>query len=51
MDELDNMDAYNGDAVHDMRVDFDFHENTGELSDTFDDTDIDQFIDNFNDWD
>lgn len=32
-------------------VDFDYHENTGELSDLFDETDLDQYIDNLNDWD
>ena len=28
MDELDNLDVYNGDAVHDMCVDFDNYVNT-----------------------
>ena len=51
MDEYEDLDAYNGDTEHDMWVDFDYHENTGELSDLFEDTDLDQFIDNLNDWD
>lgn len=51
MDEYEDLDAYNGDTEHDMWVDFDYNENTGELSDIFDDTDLDQFIDNLNDWD
>lgn len=46
-----NLGAYNGDPVHDGRVNFDYHENTGELSDIFDDTDLDEFVDNLNDWD
>ena len=51
MDEYEDLDAYNGDTEHDMWVDFDHNENTGELSGLFEDTDIDQFIDNLNDWD
>ena len=51
MTDYDDLDTYNGDPVHDMEVDYDFHINTGELSDIFDDTDLDQFIDNLNDWD
>lgn len=31
MNEYDDLDIYNGDAVQDMKVDFDFHINTGEL--------------------
>ena len=49
--DYDDLDTYDGDPVHDSRVDFDYNENTGELSDIFDDTDLDQFIDNLNDWD
>lgn len=45
------LDTYNGDSVHDGWVDFNYNENTGELSDNFDDTDFDQLIDNLNDWD
>jgi hypothetical protein len=37
MDELDNLDIYNGDTEHDMWVDFTYH--------------IDYFINNLNDWD
>lgn len=29
MDEYDNLDAYNGDTIHDMWVDFGNYENTG----------------------
>lgn len=51
MDENNDLDSYNGDPVHDVWVDFDYNENTGELSDLFDETDIDRYIDNLNDWD
>lgn len=51
MSEYDDLDTYNGDPVHDSWVDFDYNENTGELSYIFDDTNLDQFIDNLNDWD
>lgn len=51
MDEYEDLDAYNGDTVHDMWVDFDYNENTGELSGLFEDTDLDQYIDNLNNWD
>jgi len=51
MKKIDSLDSYNGDTEHDMWVDFDYKENTGELSDIFDDSDLDQFIDNLNDWD
>lgn len=29
MDEYEDLDAYNGDTIHDMWVDFDNYENTG----------------------
>lgn len=51
MDEYDDLDTYNGDPVHDSWVDFDYNENTGELSDLFEDIDIETFIDNLNEWD
>lgn len=51
MQEYDDLDAYNGVSEHDMLVDFDYHENTGELSDIFDDVDIDEYVNNLNDWD
>ena len=50
MDEYEDLDAYNGDTEHDMWVDFDYNENTGELSSPFEDSDLDQYIDNLNDW-
>ncbi len=39
MDDFDDYSAYNGDATHDMMVDYDYHQNTGELSEYFDDED------------
>ncbi len=51
MNEYDDLDIYNSDAVHDMEVDFDYHINTGELPECFEDIDIESFIDNLNDWD
>ena len=51
MDEYEDLDAYDGDTEHDMWVDFDYNGNTGDLSGLFEDTDIDHFIDNLNDWD
>ncbi len=51
MNEYDDLDTYDGDPVHDGWVDFDYHENTGELSGLFEDSDLDQFIDNRDDWD
>lgn len=47
----DDFRTYNGDTEHGMWVDFTYHEDTGELSDIFDEPDIDQFIDDFDDWD
>lgn len=46
----DDLDTYNGDTEHDMWVDFDNYENTG-TPDVFDEHDLDNFIDNFNDRD
>ena len=35
----EDLETYNGDAEHDMWVDYDYHENTDELSEWFDDDD------------
>lgn len=50
MDQYNNLDSYNDDTFHDMYVDFDHYENTGS-PDVFDEADMDEFIDNLNDWD
>lgn len=49
MDELDDLDAYNGSTEHDMWVDYTYHENTDELIDIFDDEH--DLVNNLNDWD
>jgi hypothetical protein len=51
MDEYEDLDIYNGDAVHDMNVNFDRYMNTGEGAELFDETDLDDYIDNLNYWD
>lgn len=51
MEDHDELDTYNRDTEHNMWVDFDRYENTGELSDIFDDSDLDNYIANLNDWD
>lgn len=38
MDE--ELDQYNGDSLHDMWVDYDYNENTGELPYIDDETDL-----------
>lgn len=50
MDEYDDLGTYNGDAVHDMWVDFDSYENTS-TPDVYDEDNLDEFVDNLNDWD
>lgn len=51
MDEYDDLGTYNGDTEHDMWVDFDYHKNTGELPELFEESDLDNIVDNLNDWD
>lgn len=41
----------NGDVVHDMWVDYDYNEDNGEYTYVEDETDLDKFIDDLNDWD
>lgn len=50
MDEYEDLDAYNGDSVHDMWVYFNNYENT-DTPDVFDEDNLDEFIDNLNGWD
>lgn len=49
MNEYDDLDTYNGYAVHDMRVDNDYNENTG-APDVLDEAGLDDFIENLNNW-
>ena len=51
MDELNDLNTYNGDTEHDMWVDFTTNQYTGELADIFDDSEVDDFIDDLDDWD
>lgn len=50
MDELE-IDNYGDNAIDDMMVDYDYHVNTDELPELFDDSSVDDFIANLNDWD
>ena len=50
MNDHEYLDTYNGETGQDMWVDFDNFENTGS-PDVFDEPDIDNLIDNLNDWD
>lgn len=51
MNDINDLDTYNDDPVHDGWVDFDNNENTGELSGLFEDSDLYVYINNLNDWD
>lgn len=51
MDELGDLDTYNGNTEHDMCVDFIYHKYTDELPNLLDDEAVDEFINNLNDWD
>lgn len=48
MSYYDNLDTYNGEAEHDMWVDYDNYENTG-TPDVFDEGNLDDDDDNLND--
>lgn len=47
MNEYDGLSTYDGDAEHDMNVDYDYHINTGQLDYIFDEPNPDDF----DDWD
>ena len=49
MDYEDNEYAEN--SVDHIMVDYDYHINTGELPELFDESSVDDFIANLNDWD
>ena len=48
---FEDLDSFNNSTGFDGSVDFDYNENTAPLSALFDVTDLDQYIDNLNDWD
>ena len=50
MADYDDLGSYNSDVEHDMWVDYDHYQNTGE-PDVFDEEDIDEIVDELNDWD
>lgn len=47
----DEYNDYGENAVDDMITDCDYHINTGDLPDLFDESSVDDFIANLNDWD
>lgn len=47
----DEYNDYGENALDDMMVDYDYHINTGELPELFDESSVDEFIANLNDWD
>lgn len=46
-----DIEEYGENAVDDMMTDYDYHVNTGELPELFDESSVDEFIANLNDWD
>lgn len=50
MDDFE-LDEYGGNSVDDMMVYYDYHINTGDLPELFDESSVDDFIANLNDWD
>ena len=45
------LEEYSGNTVDDMMVDYDYHINTGDLPELFDESSVEDFIANLNDWD
>ncbi len=50
MEKYDDFDAYNGDSVYDGSGDPYYNENIDSF-DVFNESTIDEYIDNLNDWD
>ena len=49
---MDNeYNEYGENPVDDMMADYDYHLNTDDLPELFDETSVDDFIANLNDWD
>ena len=49
MDYDDN--EYGENTIDDMMVDYDYHINTDDLPELFDESSVDDYIANLNDWD
>ena len=47
----DEYNDYGENALDDMMVYYDYHINTGDLPELFDESSVDNFIANLNDWD
>ena len=50
MDDFE-LEEYGETSVDGMMVDYDYHNNTSELPELFDESSVDDFIANLNDWD
>ena len=50
MDDFE-LEEYGENSVDDMMVDYVYHINTGDLPELFDESSVDDFIANLNDWD
>ena len=46
-----DLEEYGENSVDDMMVDYDYHTNIGEHPELFDESSVDDFIANLNDWD
>lgn len=51
MNEYEDLGTYNGEPEHDMMVDYDYYINTGELSDLFEGSDLEEYVNDSNDCD
>ena len=47
----DEYNDYGENALDDMMVDYDYHINKSDLHELFDESSVDNFIANLNDWD
>lgn len=50
MDDFE-LEEYGENIVDDMMVDYDYHINKSDLHELFDESSVDNFIANLNDWD
>lgn len=51
MDDFELEEYNGGNTVDDMMVDYNYHIINGDLPELFDDSSVDDFIANLNDWD